>query len=196
MERARLKIADLAAARKGQPLGLIVYAGSAHLVLPPTKDTAVVGQMAAEISPEIMPTQGDRLDLALKKAGDLLSEGTAGGRILVMADSLSGDPASAKAALDQGGSWPVQFFAITGPDSPDLASVQATAKALGAPVQQLTTDDADIQAVVRAAARAPVRSATASGSRWQEAGYWLTPVLALLMAGSFRRNSKKTPHAP
>ena len=42
LERARLKIADLAEARKGQPLGLIAYAGSAHLVLPPTRDTAVV----------------------------------------------------------------------------------------------------------------------------------------------------------
>ena len=68
LERARLKIADLAAARKGQPLGLIAYAGSAHLVLPPTRDTAVVAQMAAEISPEIMPVPGDRLDLALRKA--------------------------------------------------------------------------------------------------------------------------------
>ena len=51
IERAHLKIADLADIRKGQPLGLIAYAGSSHLVLPPTRDTAVVAQMAAEISP-------------------------------------------------------------------------------------------------------------------------------------------------
>ena len=46
-QRAQLKIADLAEARNGQPLGLIAYAGSAHLVLPPTKDTQVVAEMAA-----------------------------------------------------------------------------------------------------------------------------------------------------
>ena len=51
LERAQLKIADLAAARKGQPLGLIAYAGSAHLVLPPTRDTATVATIAAGISP-------------------------------------------------------------------------------------------------------------------------------------------------
>lgn len=47
MERARLKINDLAEARKGQPLGLIAYAGSAHLVLPPTRDTVAVAEMAS-----------------------------------------------------------------------------------------------------------------------------------------------------
>ena len=62
---ARLKIADFAAERTGQPLGLVAYAGSAHLVLPPTRDTSVVATMAAEISPAIMPKRGDDLAGAL-----------------------------------------------------------------------------------------------------------------------------------
>ncbi len=74
LERARLKIADLAAARRGQPLGLIAYAGSAHLVLPPTRDTAIVASMAAEIAPGIMPEPGDRLDLALALAQRVLAK--------------------------------------------------------------------------------------------------------------------------
>ena len=48
LEQAQLKIADLVDIRQGQPIGLIAYAGSAHLVLPPTKDTAIVAQMAAD----------------------------------------------------------------------------------------------------------------------------------------------------
>ena len=35
MERARLKVVDFANGRKGLPVGLIAYSGSAHLVLPP-----------------------------------------------------------------------------------------------------------------------------------------------------------------
>ena len=58
MERARLKVADFAKLRKGQPMGLIAYAGSAHLVLPPTRDTSIVADMAAEISPDLMPAPG------------------------------------------------------------------------------------------------------------------------------------------
>ncbi len=82
MERARLKVADFAAERKGQPLGLVAYAGTAHLVLPPTRDTSVVATMAAEISPEIMPKQGDNLVGALQLAVNTL--GDSGGSIVVL----------------------------------------------------------------------------------------------------------------
>ncbi|NUB16254.1 hypothetical protein GAY28_29230, partial [Azospirillum brasilense] len=44
-ERAREKMADLLALREGAPTGLIAYAGSAHLVLPPTPDASVVDSM-------------------------------------------------------------------------------------------------------------------------------------------------------
>ena len=68
MERARLKVTDFANERKGQPLGLIAYAGSSHLVLPPTRDTSVVASMAAEISSAVMPQAGEDLIAALKLA--------------------------------------------------------------------------------------------------------------------------------
>ena len=87
MERARLKVADFAAERKGQPLGLVVYAGSPHLVLPPTRDTDVVAKMAAEISPEIMPKPGDDLVGAIELATRTL--GDAGGSIVVMTDTAA-----------------------------------------------------------------------------------------------------------
>ena len=75
MERAHLKIRDLATARKGQPLGLVAYAGSAHLVLPPTRDTAAVATMATEITPDIMPEPGDRLELAIARGAALIRDG-------------------------------------------------------------------------------------------------------------------------
>ena len=109
LERAHLKIADLAEARKGQALGLIAYSGSAHLVLPPTRDTAVVAEMAAEISPEIMPVRGDRLDLALLEAARVLTRGEAGGSILVVADLVDSDPEALSSARKEF-PFPVQFL--------------------------------------------------------------------------------------
>ena len=41
--------------------GLIAYAGSAHLVLPPTTDGTVVTTMASALAPDVMPRQGDAL---------------------------------------------------------------------------------------------------------------------------------------
>ena len=189
IERARLKIADLAAVRKGQPLGLISYAGSAHLVLPPTRDTEVVAQMAAEISPEIMPVSGDRLDLALRKAAEVLSAGGSGGTLLVMADLVGGDPEAIKEAEQVAGRFPVNFLAINSPDSPESESVRSAAQVLSATVQSLTADDADVQALTRAASRAPVAQAGESSARWQESGWLLVPVIALIFAGSFRRET-------
>ncbi|WP_250862512.1 VWA domain-containing protein, partial [Caballeronia sp. INML3] len=43
IERARQKVLDLAAARKGARTGLLVFAASAHLVVPPTEDPALLG---------------------------------------------------------------------------------------------------------------------------------------------------------
>lgn len=186
LERARLKIADLAEARKGQPLGLIAYAGSAHLVLPPTRDTAIVAKMAAEIGPEIMPAPGDRLDLALREAVRVLAEGKQGGSIVVLADAVDADPA-ALGALHKDISIPVQFLAINSPESSQIDSLRAAAKTLGAGIEQIDVEGNDIAAIVRHAASAPVAKRGQRGEHWQEAGYWLLPLLGLVALISFRR---------
>ena len=182
LERARLKIADLATARRGQPLGLIAYAGSAHLVLPPTRDTAVVAEMAAQISPDIMPEPGDRLDLAIREAGRVVSA-EQGGTLLVLADSVSrgGEDLSANRA------YAVQFLALSVPGSPEADSIDEAARTLHATVHESTVDDQDIDAIVRAAAQWSSSPTSGEAARWQEAGYWLVPPIAALVALSFRR---------
>lgn len=188
LERAKLKISDLAEARKGQPLGLIAYAGSAHLVLPPTRDTAIVARMAAEISPGIMPVAGDRLDLALREAARVLGEGSQGGGIVVIADSVDTD-ISLLDSLKRELGLPVQFLAINAPDSSQDASLRSAAKTLGADVAALDVEGQDVAAIVRRASGAPLAKAGAQGERWQEAGYWLVPLVALVLLSSFRKEA-------
>ena len=190
LERARLKIADLGEARKGQPLGLIAYAGSSHLVLPPTRDTAIVAKMATEISPEIMPISGDRLDLAMREAVRVLAEGRSGGSIVVFADAVDTEPA-VLAALHKDISIPVQFIAINAPESSQNDSLRAAAKALRADVEQIDVEGKDIAAIVRHAANAPVAKSGQQGERWQEAGYWLLPLVGLVVLVSFRRETSE-----
>jgi len=190
LERARLKIADIAAQRAGQRLGLIVYAGSAHLVLPPTRDTAVVEQMAAEISSDIMPVPGDRLDLAMLKAADILGGDAAGGSVIVLADSVGADPPAIAAA--QVGS--INFLAINSPGSPEADSVRSVARSLSAVVEPWTADDTDVSALTRAVARGPAARAGEPGTFWQESGWFLTPVIALIFLSAFRRERPALEH--
>lgn len=189
--RAQLKIRDLAGARRGQPLALVAYAGTAHLVLPPTRDTDVVADMAAEITPAIMPEPGDRLDLAVAKAGYVLASRGIPGSIVVFADSADGDEAALIAAHRKAGSPPVRFVALNTPDSSEDESLRRAARALGAKVVPLAVDQSDVESIVRFAARAPVsRMAGDDGEiRWQEGGWYLVPVLAILVALAFRRES-------
>jgi Ca-activated chloride channel family protein len=197
LERARLKIADLAEARKGQPLGLMAYAGSAHLVLPPTRDTAVVGQMATEIAPDVMPVPGDHLELALAKAAELVAKQETPGSILVAADSVDGDLGAVTEAYRKSGAPLVEFLAVNEPGSSEDEALRKAAHVLNAKVVPLTTDGTDIEAIVRTAARPPVsRSALEEkGTRWQEGGWYLLPLLALLAALAFRREARKPEEA-
>ena len=55
LERARIKILDLVAARTGARTALIAYAGSAHVVIPPTTDIDVIKPFLEGLDPAIMP---------------------------------------------------------------------------------------------------------------------------------------------
>jgi Ca-activated chloride channel family protein len=171
LDRARQKIADLLKAHDGMPAGLIAYSGSAHLVLPPTPDRDIVLDLAQSLSPAIMPREGDRLDDAVGLADRILKDGGQGGSFLVVADSV---------APDQTTKVPYTLFAML-PEPTPLPSVEAD-------VVRTTVDDADIRALSRrlSTAAAPP-AAPGEAERWQDAGYWLTPLLALLVMGWFRR---------
>lgn len=190
LERAQLKIADLAALRKGQPLGLIAYAGSAHLVLPPTRDTAVVAEMAGEVSAGIMPVPGDRLDLALLEAGRVLERAGKGGSLVILCDVVDSD----LAALDKAAKevpFPIQFLQIQSPDSPKDSSLPSAARVLKAAVEPLSVEDSDVAFIVRRASRAPSTVGGDEGERWEDSGYWLLPLLGLILLCSFRRTQNE-----
>lgn len=192
LERATLKIADLAKTRQGDPLGLIAYSGSAHTVLPPTEDTSVVADMASEISPAIMPVAGDALDQAITEAGRLINREEGGATLLIIANQASVDPKQVAVAHQAIGSPPIQVLSLLPEESQETASLQAIAKSLGGTRVPLTVDDQDIQSIVQYAERRSSSGIAGQSDRWQESGYWLSPLLAAMVALSFRRERTST----
>lgn len=186
LDRARQKISDLLKARDGMPAGLIAYSGSAHLVLPPTADHDVVTMMAGALSPGIMPREGDALAAAVGKAADVLREGGRGGSILVVADTVAPGQSDALARAAQG--IPVTFLAVAPPQAVARdTTLDAATSSLGASLVPTTIDGEDVQSVARRLARAPAAPVVGEAERWLEAGYWLTPLIALLSLLWFRR---------
>jgi Ca-activated chloride channel family protein len=185
MQLAQMKIVDLTKERKGQPLGLLAYAGSAHWVLPPTRDTQAIAQMATEIAPEVMPVAGDRLDLALEKASQLLARSDEIGSILVVADSITAD-------LETLQRWrksnvnDVQVLAIHAHGTPYHESLTPAAKTLKATIESLNAEGKDVSAIIRRVSTAPKIQRGQRSESWHEAGWWLVPLICFMVLFLFR----------
>ena len=88
LERAKLKVQDIMARRKGARTALFAYAGSAHMVLPLTDDATLVATYLAALSPALMPVPGKDTAVALAAVEAALSDETAPGTILFLTDGV------------------------------------------------------------------------------------------------------------
>ena len=186
LERAKLKLRDLLLLREGSSTGLIVYSGSAHLVMPLTRDDRIVGTMVEDLTPELMPVDGDALAQALQLAEQVLGKSGVSGSVLVIADNVS--PLQVEALSTAETTLPVQFLSVQSPSTLTDNGLQSAADTLNAPVVNLTVDRADVQRLARRAqSRIKAVSATNEGTRWQDAGYALLPLLAVFALTWSRR---------
>ena len=89
LAQAKRKLLDLLEARQDAQTAIVVYAGSAHTLVPLSDDLATSRNLLDALSPEIMPEPGKRADLAVIKALQLLERGAQGnGRLLLLTSSL------------------------------------------------------------------------------------------------------------
>jgi Ca-activated chloride channel family protein len=87
----------LAGARDAR-VGLIVFSGEAHVVVPLTSDVATIRALLAPLAPGIMPEGGDELAPALDAAAQLLQEAASrNGKVIVLTDGFT-DAAQAQVA--------------------------------------------------------------------------------------------------
>jgi Ca-activated chloride channel family protein len=178
------KIHDLLGQRRGAKHSLVVYAGTAHAVVPATTDAGIIDSFAQALDPKIMPEQGDAAADALRLADRTLADAGAGS-ILWIADSVAPEQAQALAAWRKSSRTPVQLFPPLA-EGPELQHLEGAARAASVRLVRLAADDSDVHALARSA-KSSVAVVGGSGDRWKESGYWLTPVLALLLLPFFRR---------
>lgn len=88
LQRSQQKIRDLLALRPGARTGLVVYAGSAHVVLPLTDDPKVIEMYLMSLTTELMPIPGKDPEKALKLGEEMLAKETAAGTILFVTDGI------------------------------------------------------------------------------------------------------------
>jgi len=181
LERATQKIRDIMALRKGGSTGLIVYSGSAHLVMPLTRDDRIITALLEDMSSELMPADGDRLSAAVMLGQQLVEQSGVPGSLLIIADSAA-ERTFASPAL------PVQVLAVQafGMD-PDQGLVNA-AQGLKGALTRLSPDHTDVEQIVeRAETDHRNVSEPGQGERWQDGGYMLLPLIAAGLLMWFRK---------
>ncbi|MBW8370251.1 MAG: VWA domain-containing protein [Thiobacillus sp.] len=102
LTRARLELLDWLPRLQGERVGLILYAGEAGVLLPPTDDTALLQRALDQIDPRLIEVQGTNLAAALDLARAQLA--AAPGRakaILLLTDAeIDSVDEAAQAAVD------------------------------------------------------------------------------------------------
>lgn len=210
--RVRFKLADLLGQRDEGQTALVGYAGDAFTVAPLTDDAASLLDLAAAMSPEVMPVQGQRADRAMDLAVQLLMDaGHQRGQLLLITDqsdarALEAARRARSAGLEvsvlgvgttqgapvpqaRGGFLLDNLGAILIPrlDEPGLREL---ARAGGGRYATLAVDGSDLASLGVLVARdgdGELLDADAGPQAWRDEGPWLLLLLLPLAALSFRR---------
>ncbi|MDX9674301.1 MULTISPECIES: tetratricopeptide repeat protein [unclassified Pseudomonas] len=212
LEQARRKLFDLLQARSDAQTAIVVYAGSAHTLVPLSDDLATSHNLLDALKPSLMPESGHRADLGVSKALALLKQGALGqGRILLVGSSLSeeerqgirralgqqsaqllmlgvGTAEGAPIAQEDGSFLKDEQGAIRVPqlDSPSLGAFLAS---VGGEYHSARLDETDLHALGLLDGPRSLRNdgQTVRLDTWADQGYWLLLPLLLLAACAGRR---------
>ena len=213
VQRAKYKILDVLKSERGQNIGLIAYAGDAHVVSPLTQDTNTVKSLLPPLDPYIMPSQGSNLVALAQQTVNLFEQaGSSPRTLLLVTDGVESRDIDIAANLLNQANIRLAILAVgteqgapmVQPDGrffkdskgqvimPPLEwdNLQALARATSAKIERLGNSDRDISSLL-----ASFKSANQfkkdddekmQFDQWLDSGYWLILPLLLLCLGAFR----------
>lgn len=210
LTRARLELLDWLPRLQGERVGLIVYAGEAGLLLPPTDDPALLQRAIDQANPRLIEAQGSNPGAALDLARRQLEAAPGKAKaVLLVTDAEAGSvDAAAQTAVDAlaKAGWPLFVLGVgseAGAPVPlpeggtaEQEGVQVLSRMTEAPYRQwaqttggrfaaMSDDDADWSDLHGRGIAAMPGDPVAAGDApaWQELYAWcLAPALVLFMA--------------
>ena len=214
MARARYKITDLLKELGDGQVGVIAFAAEPYLVSPLNDDSKTNENLAQQLSPELMPVQGENTAAALAFAAQLFKQtAIEQGNIILITNSSPNSKAMTEAKQLKENSYPVTVFAIgTDQNIPvqtddghymqdqqgaivishlDRRGLKQLANAGGGAYVDFTNDSRDIHALIAEVTNHHSRSKKSTSNelteQWQDQGRLLLFFIMPLMLFLFRR---------
>ncbi|WEJ73919.1 VWA domain-containing protein [Pseudomonas sp. PSE14] len=214
LEQARRKVLDLLRARSDAQTAIVVYAGSAHTLVPLSNDLGTARNLLDALKPSIMPAPGRRADLAIEQARQLLHHGAEGkGHILLITSALDAQERQGIRKALKGKGKDLLLLAIGTAGGAPIAQEDGTflkdeqgnilvprldenalrqfASDLDGRFQRLRPGNADLRALGllnnSQGLQVSEEDALLRLQRWADQGYWLLLPLLLLAACAGRR---------
>jgi Ca-activated chloride channel family protein len=212
LQAAKHKLHDLIQRRAGARTGLLAYAGSAHLVLPPTDDAELLDGFLQALATGLIERPGKDAIGAIEQAKRLLKNGdeTQPGTLVLVTDGADASQFKDLPKHLDGSDLQVLVLAVGNADggmvrdgngqpridstgrpvlgSFDENALKQLADAADAPLGSLTLNDDDLDWIeLHAQKHFQDANDAQQAVHWKDAGYWLTWPLALLALLAIRR---------
>ncbi len=204
LQRSVMKIHDLLELKSDVRTGLIAYAGSAHLVMPLTSDAGVINSFAEALEPGIMPKSGDEPAEAIALASQRLNQAAVPGSIVLITDRVDASQMDSLESVYQDGRNEVHILAMAaGPEvipppgsypapALDMDSLKKAARVMGGTVTEVSADSRDVESLSSNIERSISHAPAQEGQQWQDSGYYLLVMMALILLTFFRKGGAVT----
>jgi len=212
LERAKFKINDLLKHKPGARAALIGFAGTAHTVVPLTKDYEIIFSHLDGLSPNIMPFPGSNLEAALALADTVMAVTDAPGTVLVFSDDFEESHVSLLQNYMQNSKNRVEIIPMNTPSGSDVPAyngrgtlrdtdgevvhsalnqtvLSQVASLDGVEVHQLTLDGSDVELISKNISDNLkfTEKPEEKKDEWRDAGLLLVIPMALLLLLWFRK---------
>lgn len=213
LTRAKHKLSDILNKTKEGLTGLVVFAGTPHVVTPLTDDTRTILSMVDSLSPDIMPIAGSDPASAVIRAQKVLKQGgMRQGHIILLTDDIPADfVEKVKKEVDVNNT-PVSIFAIGTTEGAPIALpdgnfvkddngaivipkvneslMKTAAKQLRGRFTTLTYSDEDVDYLLEYKASLldhETKETERDFDTWDDAGHWIVLLILPLAAIGYRK---------
>ena len=212
LERAKFKLLDLFEAKPGARTALIGFAGTAHVIVPLTRDYKIITSHLQSLSPGTMPFPGSDLSRGLLLADSLCNGTTAPGTVLVLTDDVSEESFTKLQRISTQSKNQFVFMPISTPGGADIPTgrknrffkdkdgknirsdldtqaLQKIASLENVTVSRLTLDNSDVEVLAKNISENLEfkENEDEQEDNWKDDGLWLSLPLAFFVLLWFRK---------